>query len=372
MKNIGITGVNGFIGFHLLNTLRMYPQDYKIIDFNRTYFANDKTLDDWVIQCDVIVHLAALNRHSDSNVIYETNMELARKLKRSLIRTQSTAQIIMSSSSQEDNGSLYGKSKREGRLLLSDLAKEINAPFTGLIIPNVFGPFCRPHYNSVIATFCHELLNDGRPTIIDDSELGLIFIGELISCIIDCIKNNVNISTFKVHATTNIKVSDLLQLLSDFKRTYIDNGEIPKLNDVFLVNLFNTFRSYVDLEKFFPIKYIEHNDVRGSFFEIARLNSGGQVSFSTTSPNVTRGNHFHTRKVERFAVIKGNALVQLRKIGTSDVHDVHLSGEEPAYIDIPTWYAHNISNVGKEELYTIFWINEIYNPLDPDTHFEVV
>jgi UDP-2-acetamido-2,6-beta-L-arabino-hexul-4-ose reductase len=126
------------------------------------------------------------------------------------------------------------------------------------------------------------------------------------------------------------------------------------------------------LNNFFPIKYKNNIDERGNFVEIIRLEIGGQVSFSTTINGITRGNHFHTRKIERFSVIKGKALIQLRKIGTTEVFEYYLSGEEPAYVDMPIWYTHNIKNIGQEELYTIFWINEFYDANNPDTYFENV
>jgi len=128
----------------------------------------------------------------------------------------------------------------------------------------------------------------------------------------------------------------------------------------------------MDIKGHFPVKFTQHTDPRGAFVEVIRLNVGGQVSFSTTVPGITRGNHYHTRKIERFAVIKGKALIQLRRIGTEEVLDFHLSGDEPAYVDMPVWYTHNIKNTGDEELYTIFWINEFFDPNDPDTYFENV
>jgi UDP-2-acetamido-2,6-beta-L-arabino-hexul-4-ose reductase len=128
----------------------------------------------------------------------------------------------------------------------------------------------------------------------------------------------------------------------------------------------------MDIETHFPVKFVKNTDPRGAFVEVIRLNVGGQVSFSTTVSGITRGNHFHTRKIERFAVIKGQALIQLRQIGTGKVMDFYLSGDEPGFVDMPIWYTHNIKNTGDEELYTIFWINEFYDPNDADTYLEKV
>ena len=129
---------------------------------------------------------------------------------------------------------------------------------------------------------------------------------------------------------------------------------------------------YIDIKNHYPVKYIKNTDQRGAFVEVIRLNVGGQVSFSTTVAGITRGNHFHTRKIERFSVIKGNALIQLRQIGTTECFDLYLNGTEPSYVDMPVWYTHNIKNIGTEDLYTIFWINEFYDANDPDTFFETV
>ena len=372
MINIGITGQKGFIGTHLLNTLGLSTEKYNLIEFKRNYFENKVTLDNFVSQCDVIVHLAALNRHNTPSAIYETNIRLVSSLIDSLNRTQSIPHVIMSSSSQEENDNLYGKSKKEGRILLSDWAKEKNAAFTGMIIPNVFGPFGQPYYNSVIATFSHQLSNKEIPKIDIDGELKLIYVDDLVMDIINCITDKRNETAYKVKHTSKIKVSEVLHLLENFKTTYQENGEIPLLDDSFKLNIFNTFRSYIDIKNYFPVKLTKHNDTRGSFVEIIRLGIGGQVSFSTTVPGISRGNHFHTRKIERFAVIKGKALIQLRRIGTNEILNFYLDGNEPAYVDMPIWYTHNIKNIGDDVLYTNFWINEPYNTEDTDTFFEDV
>jgi UDP-2-acetamido-2,6-beta-L-arabino-hexul-4-ose reductase len=372
MKRIGITGQSGFVGSHLYNTLGLNDQKYDRIEFDKSFFTNANRLDEFVRQCDVIIHLAGVNRHPDQEVIYKTNIELANKLRESLVRTNSKAQVIFSSSLQEEKDNLYGKSKKEARSILNNWAKQHGGSYVGLIIPNVFGPFGKPYYNSVVATFCHQLNNNEDPTINVDTDVNLIYVHELVEQIIQLIDNNAHQSELRVFHTEVCKVSDMLSILQSFKEHYLHNNTIPSFSSSFELNLFNTFRSYIDLNKFYPVKYKQHTDERGAFTELIKLNSGGQVSFSTTVPNITRGNHFHTRKIERFSVIKGKALIQLRKIGTTEKFEFKLDGTHSAYVDMPIWYTHNITNIGEEDLYTVFWINEAFDPTDPDTYFEKV
>lgn len=372
MLRVGITGQKGFVGTHLFNTLGLQSEAFERVAFERSYFENQETLDAFVSKCDVIVHLAALNRHNEPEVIYETNLNLVKLLVASLERTNSKAHVLISSSSQEERDNLYGKSKKEGRMLLANWATKAAANFTGLIIPNVFGPFGHPYYNSVVATFSHQVANAEIPKIEVDGQLKLIYVGELVAEIIKAIHSKNNDPKYTVNHTSEAKVSELLALLQEYKTTYQDQGQIPAIASTFELNLFNTFRCYMDIKNHFPVKFTQHTDPRGTFVEVIRLGVGGQVSFSTTVPEVTRGNHYHTRKIERFAVIKGKALIQLRKIGTDEVLDFYLDGNEPSYVDMPIWYTHNIKNIGDEVLYTNFWINEFFDPNDPDTYFENV
>lgn len=372
MKKIGITGQNGFVGRHLYNTLGLFPEEFDRISFQKEYFDNDSQLDEFVAKCDVIVHLAAMNRHESEQFIYETNVNLAQKLVDSLQRTNSKAHVMISSSTQEERDNLYGKSKREGREVLVNWANKNNGKVTGLIIPNVFGAFGKPFYNSFIATFCYQLTNGEIPTIANDGEVKLIYVQELVNIIINEIREARSNAKFFVQPTVVKKVSEVLALLNDYKVKYFEGGEVPVINNSFEHNLFNTYRSYINYKEHYPIKFIQHTDARGAFVEVIRLGIGGQCSFSTTVPGITRGNHYHTRKIERFAVIKGKALIQLRKIGSDEVLDFYLNGNEPAYVDMPIWYTHNIKNIGEEELYTIFWIDEPFNPDDSDTYFETV
>ncbi len=372
MLKVGITGQNGFIGKHLYNTIGLFPGEFKRIEFQRDFFEDEKKMNDFVAQCHVIVHLAAKNRHNDPNVIYDTNLQLVQRLIAALQKTNSKAHVLFSSSTQEEKNNPYGKSKKEGRTLIIKWAKASGAKFTGLIIPNVFGPFGHPNYNSVIATFCYKLSHNEKPAIDVDGEIKLIYVGELVNTILNEIRSGEFKDEILVPHTSECKVSGLLTLLEKYKSEYQDNGTIPHLKTTFETSLFNTFRSYIDIPNFFPVELTQHKDQRGIFVEVIRLNIGGQVSFSTTVPGVTRGNHFHTRKIERFTVIKGKALIQLRRIGTDKILNFYLDGNNPAYVDMPVWYTHNIKNIGEEDLYTIFWINEFYNAEDPDTYFQEV
>lgn len=372
MLKIGITGQAGFVGTHLYNTLGLHPEEFERIPFNKDYFSDQQQLEKFVKQCDVIVHLAAMNRHNDPKVIYDTNIGLAQKLVNALECTQTKAHVLFSSSTQEERDNEYGKSKKAARELLYNWSQESGGKFTGLIIPNVFGPFGHPNYNSVIATFCHKLAHNETPTIAVDSELKLIYVGELVEVLLSEIRNANSKAEMIVPYTATAKVSEILHVLEKYKSEYQDKGIIPEIHSTFELNLFNTFRCYMDIATHFPVSFVEHTDDRGSFVEIIRLGVGGQVSFSTTIPGITRGNHYHTRKIERFAVIKGKALIQLRRIGTDEVLDFYLDGDAPSYVDMPIWYTHNIKNIGDEVLYTNFWINEFYDPKDPDTYFENV
>ena len=370
MIKVGITGQPGFIGTHLYNLLGI-TEGIERVPFEDAFFDSEEKMESFVSQCDAIVHLAAMNRHPDPQVIYNTNVELVDKLIRAMEKTNSTPHVLFSSSTQEELDNLYGASKLEGRRRLSDWAAKNGGKFTGCVIPNVFGPYGRPNYNSVVATFCHKLTHGETPQIIKDGSIKLIYVGDLCRHFIDIIKTGNACDKYMIPYTAEKKVSELLATFMRFKEDYFEHGVIPQLSDPFEVQLFNTFCGYIDHKSFFPFMLKKNSDERGTFVEVARLDRiGGQVSFSTTMPGVTRGNHYHTRKIERFAVIKGKARIEIRKIGTSEKISFELNGENPAFVDMPVWFTHNITNIGNDELYTMFWINEFYNPEDPDTFFE--
>lgn len=366
MKKVGITGQNGFVGKHLYNYLRL-QEDVQIVEFQRDFFEKTDALEAFVKDCDVIVHLAAMNRHESQQVIYDTNIRLVKQLIAACEATYATPWIFISSSTQESRGNLYGNSKKYGRELLEAWASKSGGKTTGLVVPNVFGPFGKPFYNSVTATFCHQVARGEEPTIINDGLVKMIYVNELIEAIYNHMKEG---TTGKVEIPHyhEILVSELRDKLKTFYQQYFEKGEFPAITNKTDLALFNTFRCYIPHD-YYPRKFVKHTDNRGAFVEIVRANTPGQFSFSTTVPGITRGNHFHTRKAERFAVIKGKAKIELRKIDTDEVISYDLDGEEPAYVDMPIWYTHNIKNTGDTELVTLFWINEPYNTDDPDTYF---
>ena len=238
-----------------------------------------------------------------------------------------------------------------------------------------------PNYNSVVATFCHKLTHNETPEIHVDGTLELIYVHKLV----EEIKNKILVTSEFLLVTSHqslitrylvpyqykAKVTEILAILKGFKEEYLTKGVFPDLSDDLTKDLFNTFRTYID-KNHYPFYYTKHTDDRGSFVEVARTNSAGQFSYSTTVPGITRGNHYHTRKAERFAVIKGKATIQLRRIGTDKVINYKLDGDKPSFVDMPIWTTHNIINTGEEELVTLFWINEPYDQDDPDTYFEAV
>jgi UDP-2-acetamido-2,6-beta-L-arabino-hexul-4-ose reductase len=369
MKKIGITGDNGFIGSHLKRFLNLFPKKYKLVSFERGFFENQNKLDNFVENCDCIFHLAGVNRSDDVDYLYRKNIQLSEILVDSLIRTNFKGNVVMSSSSQEDLENSYGNSKKIAREKLKKWSEETNNQFSGLIIPNVYGPFCKPFYNSVIATFCYQINNNQEPKIQIDKKINFIYIDNLVSKLVKTIDNDIDSNI--IEGDFEIQISDILIKLNKYK-SYNDDFLFPDLVNKNDLNLFNTFRSYIDLKNNFPRSYKSHNDDRGSFTELIKSESQGQVSFSTTKPGITRGNHLHTRKVERFIVLNGEALIQLRKIDSKEVLEFKLSGEKLEFIDMPIWYTHNIKNIGDGELITLFWINEFFDPKDPDTYFKNV
>ncbi|RYZ87127.1 MAG: NAD-dependent epimerase/dehydratase family protein, partial [Proteobacteria bacterium] len=224
---IGITGKEGFVGQHLYNTLGLFPDEFERIDYVKGLFEEPEKLQSFVSHCDVIIHLAAMNRHNDPQVIYDTNIGLVNQLIIALESSGSKAHVLFSSSSQEDRDNLYGKSKKDGRQLLENWAQRAGGTFTGMVIPNVFGPFGHPYYNSFIATFSHQLSHNEQPKIDVDGDVKLIYVDDLVKSIITRIRMGTGDSNLVIPHTVERKVSEILALLESYKAQYLELGVIP-------------------------------------------------------------------------------------------------------------------------------------------------
>ena len=239
---IGITGQDGFIGYHLSQTIKYKFEKYKIVPFEKPFLENKQLLNSFISSCDVIVHLAGVNRANSNEEVYNSNIEINISLKEALINTSFKGHLIFASSFKEDSDSLYGKAKKESRLFLEQTISELGGKFTGLIIPNVFGPFCQPNYNSFIATFCSKILIDQSPEIINDSKVPLIYIENLVQQIVKKIELKNEVKLFNISSDIEIKVSEVLRLLKHFKDSYLEDNTLPLFNNSFEFDLFNTFR----------------------------------------------------------------------------------------------------------------------------------
>jgi len=366
---VGVTGQSSFVEQHLTRQLREKKGDIEVISFEKAFFENSDLLDSFVKNCDVIVHLAAMNR-GDETILYETNKLLATRLVASLERTNSKPRIIYSSSIHEEKNNPYGLSKRESGEIISLWAAKSQASFVSLIIPNVFGPFCKPFYN-LVSTFCYQLVHDQERRVDCDASIKLIYVEKLVEVIFQQIKSENVFPRVVVECDAERKVSEILAQLLRFKDEYVIRGIVPDLPTQFDVALFNTFRSYLE-PNFFPVKYSVNTDSRGALIELIKERTGGQVFYSVTRPGAIRGNHYHKRKIERFSVISGEAMIKLRRVGSPEVLAYQVDGTNPCYIDMPVYYTHNLANIGKTDLLTIFWTNEMFDKGDSDTYYEEV
>ena len=351
---IGITGGDGFIGYHTYTYLK-YATDHDVIKLDK-----DFGMDVRIKECDWVIHLAGMNR-GDENEIYETNIRLTAYLLECIAED---TKILFASSLQAEEDNLYGASKRE----CEEMLRGANPLHRSIRIPNVFGPFCKPNYNSFVATFCHKLCNDEEPEVMVDNIVQLTFVTDVVKMFIEQIETD----TINPLPHEFIKVTEVLEMLKGYKAQYGFGGKIPNLDTNFKKHLFNTFRSYMNHEdRLFPT--ITHSDDRGDLAELVNVDmSEGLVFTSFTNPGYIRGQHFHTRKFERFCVLDGEAVIRLRKIDSDDIIEYEVSGDEIQFIDMPIFYTHNIENVGKTQMRAIFWVSEKHIPEDPDTYAEPV
>lgn len=362
---IGITGSNGFVGSHLLHLLNR-AEGVIAVACPRATFNDDAQMRDFVQSCDVVVHLAGVNRGTDEEVT-DGNVGMARRLTHYMRETGATPKLVFSSSIQRDRNNVYGRAKLAAETVLADWARAASADYTTLVMPNVFGPGCRPFYNSVVATFCHLLTLGECPEIHHDQEVEFIDVNVLVKQILsECRESAAGIREKRIAGPARLTVRELLSRLDSYRQHFFDKNIVPDLSDPLDASLYATFLSYVSLEDHCHQPPV-YADERGHLFEVIKMANGGQIFFSTTKPGVIRGDHYHTRKIEWFCVVRGEAAIRIRRMGSDDIREFEVSGEDPRFISIPVFHTHHIENVGDDDLLTMFWCNEIFDATDPDT-----
>jgi UDP-2-acetamido-2,6-beta-L-arabino-hexul-4-ose reductase len=367
---IAVTGADGFLARHLRVRLRALTPDETVVSIGRDVLNDEDALDKALAGADSVVHLAGVNRGEDA-IVEGGNVSAADHLVAGLLRVGSSPRLVFGNSRQVGKPTPYGRGKARATEILADWAERAGAPYVDVVFPNLYGEGGKPDYNSVVATFCYRLATGaGEPKIDIDRELDLLHAQDAAAVLMEHLGDS---SAGKVvrPAGTPVAVSEILRRLEDLAATY-RTGRFPDLGDPLTLRLFNTYRFYLHPEAF-PMPLTAHHDRRGSFVETAQVLGGAsQSSFSTTEPGVTRGNHFHLRKVERFVVVRGRARIDIRPVWGGRVASFEVAGDEPAIVDMPTLHTHSITNVGDESLYTVFWVNELFDPDDPDTFAEAL
>ena len=355
-----ITGADGFIGKNLQAFLREREADIDKFTLENTAEELEKKL----LEADFIVHLAGINRPMSPEEFFSGNTDLTKNIVDILNKHKKSTPMIFSSSIQAKLDNDYGKSKR----LAEDYILENYKPGIVFRLHNVFGKGCRPNYNSVVATFCDNIAHN-KPIEISDPEheIELIYIDDICRTFCDIIfgKKQANKMYNSVSPVKKVKLGKLAKMISEF-RDDLDSLSVPETGDEFTKKLFSTYISYNDLNKliFTPTM---NQDERGAFSELVHTPDSGQFSVSTSKPGVTRGNHYHHTKVEKFVVVQGDAVIRLRKIGEEKIVEIPVSGSKIQIVTIPVGYTHNITNVGKDEMTLVIWCNEVYDNNQPDT-----
>lgn len=366
MLRLGITGGFGFLGWHIRVHVHA-DRSIEAVPAGRDVFSDPAALAAFVRDKDAIVHLAGMNR-GDEGEIERSNVALTGMLIDTCTRGRVQPHILFANSTHSGRDTAYGRSKRRSAEMLAAWAERAGARFTNLVIPGVFGEGGRPFYNSVVSTFCHQIANGETPQIIQDSEIELVHAQALVGRILSAIRSG-ETGLLKVSGQTT-SVTALLERLQKLAGEY-RSQILPLVDDRFGLELFNTYRSYL-FPKHYPVALERRADTRGSLFEVVRTIHGGQCFFSTTKPGITRGNHYHTAKIERFLVAQGEATIRVRRLFSSDIVEFRVNGDAPGYVDMPTFHTHNITNVGTGELLTLFWAHEIFDPRRSDTYPEPV
>jgi len=365
-----ITGAKGFVGKNLISEL--HNQGFNdLLEFDID--TNPNLLDEFARTCEFVFHLAGVNRPKEQSEYMEGNFGFTSQLLELLEKHNNKAPVLITSSTQAALDNPYGESKKAGEELIFEYGKTNNIPVYVYRLPNVFGKWCKPNYNSAVATFCNNIANE-LPIQINDPKVGmkLVYIDDVVASFIDKLKNGTtnNQPYESVSPVHEIELGAIVELLNGFKQSR-ENLQIPDMSDAFTKKLYSTYLSYLPEDKF--SYFLKTNiDNRGSFTEFLKTKERGQVSINISKPGITKGNHWHHTKNEKFLVVSGKGVIRFRKIGSTEIIEYQVSGDKLEVVDIPVGYTHNIENLGESDMVTVMWVNEIYDNEKPDTFFEGV
>ncbi len=362
-----VTGAKGFVGKNLIAELKNKGYN-DIFPFCRE--TDRSLLEKYTKECDFVFHLAGINRPDDEKEFMEGNFGFTSELLELLKKHNNKAPVLITSSIQAERDNAYGRSKKAGEDLLFNYYKETDVKFYIYRLPNLFGKWSRPNYNSVVATYCHNIARDLDIQVNNpDAELNLCYIDDVLEEFLKALEGN---STFQddycvVPVTHTIKLGELADMIRSFKETRL-NLSVPNMEDALTKKLYSTYLSFLPEDKFsYDLKM--NCDNRGSFTEFIRTPERGQVSVNVSKPGITKGNHWHHTKNEKFLVVSGEGLIRFRKIDSDEIIEYRVSGDKLQVVDIPTGYTHSIVNVGENDLVTVMWVNECFDPEKPDTYF---
>jgi UDP-2-acetamido-2,6-beta-L-arabino-hexul-4-ose reductase len=366
MKTVLVTGAEGFIGKNL--TVELQNEEVEVLKFTKQ--DSIEQLKDFIKKADFVFHLAGINRPKDISEFNEGNVSFTETLLNILKKENKKVPVLLSSSIQAELDNPYGISKREAENLVRKYGQETDTKVFIYRLPNVFGKWCRPNYNSAVATFCYNISHD-LPIKVNDPNvvMKLVYIDDVIKEFINALKGKANnIHEFcEVPVVYTIKLGKIVELIRSFKKSREDLS-VPNLSDSFTKALYSTYLSYLPENQFsYGLKM--NVDHRGSFTEILKTLDRGQVSVNISKPGITKGNHWHHTKNEKFLVVSGRGVIRFRKLNSNDVIEYYVSEEKLEVVDIPPGYTHNIENLGDKDMVTIMWANEPFDPENPDTYF---
>jgi UDP-2-acetamido-2,6-beta-L-arabino-hexul-4-ose reductase len=365
MKTVLVTGAKGFIGKTLTVVLKRRT-DVVIIEHDLD--SPTGLLEEGLAKADVIYHLAGVNRSTRVEEFNSANFDLTQQVCDALQRLDRTPLLVLSSSTQAVLDNPYGFSKRQAEEAVFDFSRETGASVFVFRLPGVFGKWCRPNYNSVVATFCHNIARDLPIAISDPArEIELVYIDDVVHSLIGVMDSRLPVSDGKyclVEPTYRIFLGALAEIILGFRDSRVSLA-LPDISDPFVRVLYATYISYLPADSF-AYTLFQRADPRGELAELIKSPRIGQIFVSRTRPGFTRGNHYHDTKVEKFVVMEGDALIRFRYILGMDVIEYPVSGNEFRVVDIPPGYTHSIKNIGQNDLIVLFWAAEIFDPNIPD------